>query len=177
LVYVSPLNRTQETLKIVREFVELKDDQIVTDERLQETQTGMNGLDHDKFWDTFGSLEKVYENNPKGETLIDIRKRVGSFLEEIDKKHESKNILVISHGWPLWMMKAFCDGWTKEEAIENKKEDDYLKTGEVEETILYRLPHNRNFELDLHRPYIDRVTFEENGKKFTRIKDVFGRLG
>jgi isoleucyl-tRNA synthetase len=174
LVYVSPLHRTQETMKVLKKELGFSDEQIITDKRLKEFQSGKNGMHHDKFTETFGDHYKIYQDNEFGETLLDIRKRVGEFISEIDSKHEDKTILVVSHDWPIWMLKSVCEGWTKEEAIEEKaKRDDFVKTGNVLETNYFKLPHDRNFELDLHRPYIDRVEFEEKGKNFKRIPDVF----
>jgi isoleucyl-tRNA synthetase len=34
------------------------------------------------------------------------------------------------------------------------------------------LPHNDNFELDLHRPYIDEVVLEKDGEEYRRVKEV-----
>lgn len=173
-VYVSPLYRTQETANILKEELGLNSKQIITDDRIKEFQSGKNGLNHSLFTKTFGTHDVIYNQNPYGESLLNIRKRVGEFLKEIDKKHQNKNILIVSHDWPLWMMKSFCEGWTKEEAIEEKqKRDDFVKTGDVLITDFYKLPHDKNYELDLHRPYIDRVEFEENGKVYKRIPDVF----
>ena len=175
IVYVSPLDRTQETVQVLKKELGFSDEQIITDERIKEAQTGKNGMSHDEFFQKhFVSLPDMYEKNEFGETIKDIRKRVGEFLFEVDAKHQGKNILVVSHDWPLWMMKAVCSGWTKERVMEEKSEgDSFVKTGKNIETDFFRLPHDRNFEIDLHRPYIDRVEFEESGKKFKRIPDVF----
>ncbi len=172
-VYTSPLIRTRETSNVVKEILELKDDQIIIDDRLKESQIGLNGINQNVFWDIIGSPLNIYEQNEKGESVLDIRKRVGEFLEEIDKKNKDKNILIISHGWPLWLLKACAEGLTKEETIELKGKRAYIETSEIVETNYYKLPHNKNFELDLHRPYIDKIFFEEKNKKFYRIKDVF----
>lgn len=174
LVYVSPLDRTKETAAILKDELGLEESQIITESRIKEFQSGKNGMTQKDFWTVFGSMKKVYSENEHGESLLDVRKRVGEFIEEIDKKNEGKNILVVSHDWPLWMMKSFAEGWSKEEALENKEaEGDFVKTGSFIETDFYKLPHDKNFEIDLHRPYIDQIEFEENGKKFKRIKDVF----
>lgn len=174
LVYVSPLHRTKETTQILKEELNLKDEQIIIEPRIKEVQTGKNGMNHKNFSEVFGTHSQMYNKNEFGESILDVRKRVSEFISEIDKKNENKNILIVSHDWPLWMLKSFCEGWTKEEAIEEKnKREDFVETGNVLETELYRLPHDRNFELDLHRPYIDEITFEEKGKKYKRIKDVF----
>jgi isoleucyl-tRNA synthetase len=49
-----------------------------------------------------------------------------------------------------------------------------LKTGEVLKLDFTPLPHNQNFELDFHRPYIDEIKFPCScGGEFKRISDVF----
>ena len=78
-------------------------------------------MSHKDFWKEFNSYNEIYNNNPKGESLRDVRRRMGGFIEDIDSKYENKTILVVSHGWPLWMARAFCEGWSPEEAIEFKE--------------------------------------------------------
>jgi broad specificity phosphatase PhoE len=94
IVFVSPLIRTQETSKIVKEVLGLSDNQIITDDRLKESQIGLDGVKQETFWKEIVSIGNIYEKNPKGESVRDIRKRVGEFLEEIDTKYQDKNILV-----------------------------------------------------------------------------------
>ena len=49
-----------------------------------------------------------------------------------------------------------------------------LDTGEVRELSFVPLPHNKNYELDLHRPYIDEIeVVDKDGNSLARVPDVF----
>src|SRR3990167_9490460 len=34
------------------------------------------------------------------------------------------------------------------------------------------LPHNENYEVDLHKPYIDEIVIEKGGEEYRRVKEV-----
>ena len=49
----------------------------------------------------------------------------------------------------------------------------YPKTGVVSKLSFVPLPHNEDYELDLHRPYIDEIELvNEKGESLTRVPDV-----
>lgn len=174
-VFVSPLIRTQETAEIVKEWCGLNSDQIITDERLKEVQTGVNGKSNDEYKKFFKNFEDRYEQkHPQGESLLDIRRRMGDFIYDVDSKYSDKNILIISHEYPIWMLMALKDGLNKKETLALKQtENEFLKTGDINILDFEKIPHDDNYELDFHRPYIDEITFTQNGKTFKRIEDVF----
>lgn len=174
-VFVSPLIRAQETAQIVKEWCGLTIDQIITDERLKEVQTGFNGKTNDEYKNFFKNIEDRYEHkHESGESLLDVKKRIGQFIYDIDSKYSGKNILIISHEYPIWMLMALNNGLNKKETLALKAvENEFLKTGDVQTLDFARIPHDDDFELDFHRPYIDEVTFVQDGKRFKRIEDVF----
>jgi isoleucyl-tRNA synthetase len=174
LVFVSPLMRTQETAEIIKEWCALDSEQIITDERLKEVQTGVNGKSNDEYKNFFKNFEDRYEQKyPTGESLVDVKKRIGDFMYEIDSKYSEKTILIISHEYPIWMLMALKDGLNKKETLALKSVGEFLKTGAMEEFDFAKIPHDDNYELDFHRPYIDEITFVQNEKTFKRIPDVF----
>lgn len=175
LVFVSPLIRAQETAEIVKEWCGLTQEQIITDNRIQEVQTGVNGKSNDTYKNFFKGLEDRYEKkHPNGESLLDIRKRVGDFMYDINEKYRGKNILIISHEYPIWMLTALQDGLNKKQTLALKNtEREFLRTGDIQVLDFAPIPHNDEYELDFHRPYIDEISFVQNGKVFKRIPDVF----
>jgi isoleucyl-tRNA synthetase len=175
LIYASPLFRTKETAEIVAEKIGFPKEKIVFDERLREVQTGFDGRPISEYRSYFSSnAEKFEKAAPGGETLLDLKKRVGQFLKEIDSQNEGKRILVVTHEYPTWMLVAANNGLNKKETLEIKEsKEEFLETGKNLEIIPNRLPVNDNFEIDLHRPYIDEITFVQNGKIMKRIPDVF----
>jgi isoleucyl-tRNA synthetase len=174
MIFVSPLHRTQETAKILAEKIGLKEDQIITDDRLKEVQSGiLNGESESKFHEIFDADADRFVVKPEGgENLTDIRRRVGEFIYEINAKYQDKNILIVTHDYPIWMLKALKEGLENKPTLERKAE---LRTepGTYTEYDFAPIPHNDDYVLDYHRPFIDDLTFEQNGKKMRRIEDVF----
>lgn len=115
----------------------------------------------------FSTDDRLRESGP-GEDGKLIQKRMGEFLFELENKYQGKKILIVSHGEPLWWLDRVAAGETGE-----FKESEMLKTGELKAVEFISYPHNDNFELDLHRPYIDDVVLEKDGEEYKRVVEVF----
>ena len=142
LIITSPFLRTTETAEIVRQDLGLEKEMLMIDERLHEFN----------------------------ESDLDIvRKRIGQFVFEIETNNSGENILIISHGSPLWVLEKLSV-WHKSD---NFTEAEMLDTAEVREIDFTPFPHNENYELDLHRPYIDEISLVcECGGNLIRTKEV-----
>jgi isoleucyl-tRNA synthetase len=178
LVIYSPVLRTKETANIVAKEIGLSGNNIVSDERIREIDTGVfDGRPIEEYRSYFSNIvEKVTKRPKDGENVLDVKKRVTGFLYDVDKKYKDKNILIISHEYPLWAIAAGALGVNKEETVRIKEEhgDDFINNAEVREIDFTLFPHNDDWELDLHRPYIDEVVFNCNcGGDMKRIADVF----
>jgi isoleucyl-tRNA synthetase len=176
LIFCSPLHRTKNTAEIIAEKIGFDKSQIIIEDRIKETQLGiLNGKTKDEYVKLIKGVENQFYQAPEGgETLTDIKKRVGDFIYEVDKKYEGKNILIVTHEYPIWMLHTIKGGIDNKKAALNKTlEKHYVKTGHFEEYDFARIPHDDEYILDLHRPYIDEVTYQKNGKTFTRIPEVF----
>ncbi len=177
LIYHSPLERTEETARLVGEALGLPAEAIVADNRLREMGFGVfEGKDVNAYHGFFGSGRARLTVRPEGgESWTDVKRRAGEFLYEIEKKHEGKRILIVSHNGTLQMLLAAARGDAEEELgliIENDAYD--LKNAEVRELSFTPMPHNDRYELDYHRPYIDDIElFDEDGTKLVRVRDVF----
>ncbi len=175
LIYSSDFIRTKETAGMAAKHFGIK--KVFYDKRLREVNTGnLNNKSIKEYGEHFSSYEeKFVKPAPKGENLTDLKNRMSDFIYDIDKKYSGKNILIISHEYPIWLLFAGAEGASAKKAIkirENKK--DFIKTGEIKNLKFVPFPHNKNFELDLHRPYIDKVEFICGcGSKMKRIEDVF----
>ena len=77
-------------------------------------------------------MRKFKEPNPQGETWNDCKKRMIDLLQEIERNNENKNILIISHGDPLWLLEGYIKGISDEELVE-KRAEIMIQTGEVKE--------------------------------------------
>ncbi|MBI1957101.1 MAG: class I tRNA ligase family protein [Candidatus Niyogibacteria bacterium] len=170
VIVSSPQKRAKQTVEIVLEAqgaaipVEFRDG-------LREYSIGdLEGVKESKIEKLYSTKRKLEESFPNGESLRDVRARMMRELKAIAKEHEGKRVLVVSHGDPLWVMAAAVAGMGEE------KYDSawYPKTGEVKELALHNWPYNKDGELDLHRPYIDKIALrcEECEGEMQRIREV-----
>jgi isoleucyl-tRNA synthetase len=173
VIYSSDSLRTRQTAEIVAKEFGLE---IQFDPRLRDINLGIY-KDREKkefrrdFPKTLGRFEKRI---PGGESWSDVRKRMLDFVKEIDENHESKNILIVSHGDPLWLLEGAVKGMNNRELLKQNLDRKNIKTGESREIKLGFLPYNQEGKLDLHRPYIDEVKFycKDCGKIMEREKEV-----
>jgi isoleucyl-tRNA synthetase len=182
-IFSSPLLRTRETAEITAEALGLPVSAVTLDNRLAEYDSGVfnNKLDKE-WWDTYPDPSVLFEKGPEGgtESINDMRIRFGEFLYEIETRFTHENILVVSHEWPLLVLRAVsqgADARTTAEILKMKdarnKKQESLQPAEICELPFVPLPHNDDYELDLHLPYIDEVELVgERGEKLTRIPEV-----
>ena len=139
LIYSSDITRDKETSEIIGKELGLE---VVFDERLREVNFAeYNERPYNEF-DSKYSFEERWTKAPKGgETNMGIQKRMLDFINEINKKHEGKKILVVSHGDPLRItMKYFGS---------ERPYPNYADPFEMDVSIA-----------DLHRPNIDEVVIQ-----------------
>jgi isoleucyl-tRNA synthetase len=184
LIITSPFARTRETAEIIREALNLSSEQVITCDELREVNVGdYDGKSWSEYHDFMASLSKedwFTTAIPGGESLLDVKKRVGSCLYDLEKKYQNKKILIVTHGGPAWLL--FVNSG---EFVPSNKE--YQKAGpnifipefkrfqnaEIRELSFTPLPHNEKYETDLHKPFIDDVVLISNsGKEMRRVKEV-----
>ncbi|HOI18644.1 MAG TPA: histidine phosphatase family protein [Candidatus Woesearchaeota archaeon] len=101
IAFASPLNRSQETAKIVLKHHGVE---IVTEQTMMEIDCGDCTLRfRDDVIKEFPDLAKGWEEQvdppfPNGESLRDVQARVMPFIKKILKEHEGKTILLSGHG-------------------------------------------------------------------------------
>ncbi len=170
LIVASPLLRTRETVEILAKILKIDSLSIIYDDRLREFDAGdFEGRSEDELHAYFKSHDLFVERSPNGEGFRDVRRRLGSLLEEIDQKYSRKKILIITHKICAWLLVVVARRLSNQEA-ENLSM--YVKNAEVIHLDTPILPHNEDFELDLHRPYIDNIVLVKNGEKYIRVKEV-----
>lgn len=161
-IYASDFRRTRETAERVASALGLDASQIIFDARLRE----INGGDFDGGkWSERASFfnglhDTIYKKVPNGESVEDVKKRTAEFLYDLDSKHEDENILVITHGLPLRLMINTVNGKTCRDLLRSGWRDYSDPNASLHVIDFKPLPHNESMELDLHRPYIDAVTWE-----------------
>jgi len=175
-IIVSPFVRTRETADILTKELNIEGASVIVDDRLGEINLGiLNNKPISEYRDFAPTyIERFIKSPSGGESLTDVRRRIGPLLYDIDRKYKNKNILFITHEYPAWMLATVAEGADQEQSILQKEErNDFLITGEVRELPFAPLPHNENFELDLHRPYIDDIEIiSTRGEKMSRVSEV-----
>ena len=184
LIFSSDLLRAKETAEMIADNLKIGKDKIIFDERIREINFGIfDGKTSQEYHAYFSSYQERFEKiPPNGENFSQLKNRVSGFLYDIDKKYSNKNFLIISHEAPIWCMAAGAIGANVNGALKitENKEEQFIKTGEIQKLDFIPLPHNQNYELDLHRPYIDEIEFDcpsvvsgqVCGGKMKRIPDV-----
>jgi isoleucyl-tRNA synthetase len=175
LIIASPLLRTQETAKMILRELNLPDSALMVDERLREVGFGVYDGKPIGQWRAFYSeFAERFEKAPEGgETYVDVRRRVGEFMFEIEKRYSGKNILIVSHIRPIWTLKHIASR-TAIEDMKRETGEEPVKNALVMDLPFVPFPHNENYELDLHRPYIDEVPMGNSmDGEWKRVADVF----
>lgn len=177
VIYCSPFLRTKETAEIIAAKIGYPVEKIIFDERLHEIYVGeMDGKPDPEYQALFKEkIEKFWHAPRGGETYTDVKKRMTEFLYDINKKHEGKNILIVSHNTPIFLMFAGMQGMTPKESMKLRKTDiPFIHNSEIMEIPFAPIPHNRNYELDLHKPFIDELILScKCGGEMKRIPEVF----
>ncbi len=174
IAYVSPFVRTRETFEILNKQLGLGKGQVFFDDRIGELKTGVwNGKNVNDFINEFKQQDRFERCPEGGETYVDVKKRVGDFLYEIENKHKGKNILIVSHETPLFLMVAVAEGLDRKQSLDLRGSREFIGNADIIELDFEVVPHNSEYELDLHRPNIDDVTFTCScGSKMQRVKEV-----
>jgi isoleucyl-tRNA synthetase len=158
VIYSSDSLRASQTAEIVAEEVGLE---INFDPRLRDINLGVyKNKERKEFRRNFPkTLERFKKRVPGGENWSDVKKRVLDFVKEVDGKHEGKNILIVGHGDPLWLLEGAVKGLNNKELLEQNLNKKNIKTGELRKIKVSFLPYDQEGNLDLHRPLIDEVKF------------------
>ena len=136
LIFSSNILRTRQTVKIVAELINYDIEKIVYDKRLRDINWGIfGGESKEKAWAYYDNdmMEKFEQGVPQGESWNQCKERMVEVLEEIEDNFENKNVLIVSHGDPLWLLEGYMRGKSNEELIFEKNKNEDIKTGEIRE--------------------------------------------
>jgi isoleucyl-tRNA synthetase len=176
LIFYSPLQRTKETAEKIAEGLGLGKEVLVEESRLLEMNFGeFEGKTVNEYHAFFATgMDRLLERPQDGENWTDVKRRVGAMLYEIENKYQNKNILFVSHNGTLQMLQAVVNGDDKEKTALHIEDNSYdLQNTELRKLDFVPMPHNDDYELDYHRPYIDDIALYEGGEKLMRVPDVF----
>jgi len=161
VIFSSPIQRTVETAEIISKKTGAG---IVIDARLTEVECGkLEGTDWDSFIKLYPKMLNPGRTDSNGmEGLEDIQDRLNSFIDDLNEKYQGKNIVIVSHGNPLRVMKGSLLGMKKDETLNELMH----KKGQIVE-LYSKL-------IDLHKHVVDKITFkcEKCQGEMKRVPDV-----
>ncbi|MEK7086498.1 MAG: class I tRNA ligase family protein, partial [Patescibacteria group bacterium] len=171
-IFSSPFARTKETAAIVASEIGITAEKIIFDERLRELGFGtFAGQGKKQEYLAYRDAHAYDERFPEGESYQDTKQRLGDFVYEIEQKYSGENILIVTHGLGSEVLPAVAAGADTTASKEIAK--NCLAYGDFSELPFVPLPHNDDYELDLHRPYIDGVVLvSPQGTELRRVKEV-----
>jgi len=100
LIFTSDFIRTLDTTEIIREVLDIKEDQIKKDIRLREIHVpSFSSFSWRDYHEKYPKIVENFEAKRNGdESYQDVKNRVLQFIYEIENKYFNKNILIITHG-------------------------------------------------------------------------------
>jgi len=130
-IFSSDLLRTKQTAKLVSKSLKVK---LKFDKRLREIDFGsLNGKPNGKTLEQLFHSKLATKNHKikKVETYQSVLKRIASFLREVEKIYKGKNILIVSHQAPLWILENKVNGFTIEEGLKFTPKHKRINKGEL----------------------------------------------
>ncbi len=175
LIITSPITRARQTADIIACWLNVKT--IHHDSRLEEIhlEPSLEGRPDAEYHAAFPRYQdKFTQQPPEGESLADLKARMWGLLRELEEKYDGKDIVLVSHEYPIWMLADAASGWSMEESIAEKEKrgDDFIPLAGVEKITVRNLPRDERGNVDPHRPYIDRVILKKDGKLLHRVPEL-----
>jgi broad specificity phosphatase PhoE len=134
LIFASPFLRTKQSAEIAGNILDIKE--INYDERLVDIDLGeFMGKSMQESHNFYLGDKVTFNNKPKGgESWNDVLNRVKSFLDEVEQKYSNKNILIISHADPIWLMLGYLRGYNNEQQyieVRKDRQNSYPKVAQL----------------------------------------------
>lgn len=134
-IYASDFKRTRETAEIISSAIGIK---CFFTDQLRDVNLGVyEGKPKRSFYNDYPNFLKDFDTKPpKGESLNDAKRRITDFVKTLNA---SQNILIISHGEPLWLL------YSKGELDRNGKKKDYISLGELRKLEYVSKTQNKSY--------------------------------
>lgn len=134
LAFCSPFLRAKQTLDIVKERVGLSEEDISFDKRIEEVNFGIyDNKPYEAYHENFPDKKSYFHKEvEEGENYQDVWSRLKDFLADLEDRYQNKNILVVSHGFPLRMLQIEAAGADISGAIAALDEKYIVDRGQLE---------------------------------------------
>ncbi len=157
LIFSSDYLRTRQTASIISQALGIK---VIYDKHLRDINVGLFKSKSVREYYTYfnnDDLKRFTQKPPQGENLNQVKKRMMNFLLATNKKYFNRNILIISHGDPLWILEGAGQGLNNKKMSANRNSC-LPQPGQLGQLKFKNLSFDENGNLDLHRPFIDQLT-------------------
>lgn len=177
LVIASPVLRVKETTEIVCNTIGYDFGSVLYDDRIREWEvdSSFDGQTKETFRHFYDLkyTEEPFKKFNDGENFAELVKRVGEFLFEVESKYKDKKILIVAHMGVARAINFVTNGLRYENLSDINDEYSDFRNAEIRPLPFVPFPHNANYEIDLHRPYIDEIVLvDESGEEYKRIPEV-----
>ncbi len=179
MIFASDLPRTMETAELVGAELGVP---VHHDARIREIDLkALSGRPIAEYWKAIpDEMARFTAHAVEGaESLTDLRTRAWDFLRDMEAKHHGKTILIVSHEDTIWMLAQAARGWSDAETEAKKRNEtrEFLAPAGVIDLGMKRIPRNDTGAADMHRPYIDEITFPcadaQCGGTMQRTPEIF----
>ncbi|MEK7190176.1 MAG: class I tRNA ligase family protein [Patescibacteria group bacterium] len=177
VIISSPFERTKQTTEVVCKNINFPLEKVIYDARIQEWEISKDFNNQPR-----EVMKKYYDEDyvrspgrkfTDGESFMEMVRRVGEFIYEIDNKYQNQNIFIVSHSGASRALSFVCNGATFTELVNRKDVTYMMANAEIRPFSFAALPHSEDYELDLHRPYIDEIALAcPCGGSLVRAKEV-----
>ena len=162
-IITSPYRRAKQTTEEITKGLGYQP-VIVVEERIREIEFGiMDGIDRKRFRELYPAEAdrrerdgKYYFRPPGGENRPDVRLRVHSVLDTLNRDYVGTKTLAVCHSVVVLAFRSLLERWEEDEYLQVDKEDDVKNCG----LTLYRRYENR--KLILHNYNMVAPKLEES---------------
>ena len=176
IIFCSPLPRARETAEYIAKETgaDIIEEPLVTELQVP----NLHNRPIHELWKAIhevGALHDMSRNVASGESFLDMYKRVLQFFERVDKDYTNAKIIVVTHRAIINAARSISP--TNHQFAKNYKRNSVCKSAKNASPHHIRYTHlqrDESGEVDLHRPYIDRIVlYDENGNLAYHTKEVF----
>jgi len=137
MAFTSPLKRTRETLKYILKYH--PETKVVVDNKLIERDYGiLSRKNKEKYKKDYPDLYPIYHRSykispPKGESMMDVEKRILIFLKDMINliKEKKVNVLIVTHGNAIRPIRKYFEGLSSKQMMELKNIKDRVFTYKI----------------------------------------------
>ncbi len=131
VILVSPYLRTRQTLDfVIQGNPELKDIEIITEDRIREQEHGLRTYFNDQalanLFHPIEGLQAETENRYThrylgGESMMDVKDRTGDFLGKLTRDYQGYNVLLVTHHLLIMAMRSRLERWSPDNFLSENK--------------------------------------------------------